>query len=663
MKNLPILVKFLGMLGAFGLFAVAATWFMALQMNAIAGWNAELAGTLGKASHEVGDAARALQEARAAMEWGQIAASPEQSALAQKEMQKAVQEFSASLGDAARILPEDAQGLKSLQVQGTELFNAECARAVKLAASAHGNANGADDANGESGAALRAAAQAEFNANCAPSIPQLSQAMQAERARLVSQSAQAAQKLKHAARRTLILSLGFVLGGLALVGIGIYFGASRMISKPLLRLRDAMARLSRGELDETIPDSARGDEIGQMARAVLVFKEAGQETRRAGEAARRAEAMAADERSQAEAQRKTASSAQALVVANLAGGLERLSAGDLINLIEQEFSEDYESLRANFNSTVKSLQSTMQQIAENAGNVMARAGEITQSADNLSRRTEQQAASLEQTAAALDEITATVRKASDGADEARNVVNAAKTDAERSGGVVSETMIAMGGIEDSSRQIASIIGVIDEIAFQTNLLALNAGVEAARAGDAGRGFAVVATEVRALAQRSADAAKEIKALINGSGAQVQAGVRLVNETGQALTRIAGQVARLNVLVTDIAASAQEQATALAEVNGAVNQMDQATQQNAAMVEESTAASHALVSEAQELMQLVGAFRIGIKTQKEQPKPVREASSSPLPRAALPVAAKPIPQAPSGRFVPVSPAGADDWDEF
>src|SRR6202041_3236762 len=208
--------------------------------------------------------------------------------------------------------------------------------------------------------------------------------------------------------------------------------------------------------------------------------------------------------------------------------------------------------------------------------------EISQASDNLSRRTEQQAASLEETAAALDEITATVRKTAEGAGQARDAVGSARADAERSSIVVRDAVSAMGQIERSAQQISQIIGVIDEIAFQTNLLALNAGVEAARAGDAGRGFAVVATEVRALAQRSADAAKEIKALISTSGQQVATGVKLVSETGQALGRIAVQVTQLNGLVAELAASAKEQSTGLGEGNSGGNQMDQGTQQNAAM---------------------------------------------------------------------------------
>src|SRR5690606_31894959 len=252
------------------------------------------------------------------------------------------------------------------------------------------------------------------------------------------------------------------------------------------------------------------------------------------------------------------------------------------------------------------------------------------------------AASLEETAAALDEITATVNRTADGARQASRVVQTARNEAEASGAVVSDAVAAMTAIEQSSNQIGAIIGVIDEIAFQTNLLALNAGVEAARAGDAGRGFAVVASEVRALAQRSADAAKEIKTLITASGRQVEQGVALVGQTGQALGRIVAEVAEIDGLMSEISASAQEQATGLQQVNTAVNQMDQVTQQNAAMVEESTAASHSLAQEADVLAASVARFKVA------QAAPVRAAAPKPVAREQVAVLAAVEPATPAGR---------------
>jgi methyl-accepting chemotaxis protein len=347
-------------------------------------------------------------------------------------------------------------------------------------------------------------------------------------------------------------------------------------------------------------------------------------------------------------------------------GLKALAEKRIDYRITKPFIAQYDSLRMDFNESVETLEETIRSINENAVGVTSGAGEITQASDDLSRRTEQQAASLEETAAALDEITASVRKTAEGANEAREVVAVAKTDAARSSDVVKETVAAMSGIENSSKQIGNIIGVIDEIAFQTNLLALNAGVEAARAGDAGRGFAVVATEVRALAQRSADAAKEIKTLISASGAQVATGVRLVGETGIALGRTLEQVEQINRLVREIAASAQEQATGLGEVNTAVNQMDQVTQQNAAMVEEATAASHSLAGEAAELGRLVGQFQL---SQSKASRLVKPAAGKALHRS--PEQTPRIPRhAPIGKFSAAPAragmsvaAKADNWDEF
>ena len=291
-------------------------------------------------------------------------------------------------------------------------------------------------------------------------------------------------------------------------------------------------------------------------------------------------------------------------------GLSQLAEGNLEHRIETEFIPALEPLRVDFNAslggagTVDARRSAAIRRRSASG-----ADEISTAADDLSRRTEQQASSLEETAAALEQITATVKKTAEGAKHARDIVSTAKVDADKSGEVVREAMAAMTGIDKSSKQISEIIGVIDEIAFQTNLLALNAGVEAARAGDAGRGFAVVASEVRALAQRSAQAAKEIKGLISASTAQVDQGVRLVAKTGEALGRIVAQVVEINTVITDIAASAQEQSTGLEQVNTAVNQMDQVTQKNAAMVEEMTAAAHGLAGESEELGQLVARYQI------------------------------------------------------
>ena len=452
-----------------------------------------------------------------------------------------------------------------------------------------------------------------------------------------------------------------IVGGVLSAALAALMGwvLTRAIAKPIGEMTAAMGRLAAGDNTVEVPAVGRKDEVGSMAGAVQHFKDAAIEKIRL-------EGEAAEQRKAAEAQRAATAKQQAMVVDGLATGLEKLAAGTLTFRLNDAFAPEYEKLRSDFNAAMGQMQETMCEVAVNATGVRSGAGEISQASDNLSRRTEQQAASLEETAAALDQITATVRKTAEGAGQARDSVGAARADAERSGVVVRDAVSAMSEIEASAQQISQIIGVIDEIAFQTNLLALNAGVEAARAGDAGRGFAVVASEVRALAQRSADAAKEIKTLISASSQQVERGVGLVGETGKVLERILNQVTQINGVVTDIAASAQEQATGLQQVNTAVNQMDQVTQQNAAMVEEATAASHALAGEAETLSRLISRFELG-----NQGKAAASTS-----HAAPAHAAPAVPARPQGRSIQAlknlavrgatalaAEPSADGWDEF
>jgi methyl-accepting chemotaxis protein len=312
------------------------------------------------------------------------------------------------------------------------------------------------------------------------------------------------------------------------------------------------------------------------------------------------------------AQKAALEAEQTLVVDTVAQGLAQLSRGDLTCRLTQRFAARYEPLRADFNGAMEKLQAAMREITGNASSMTAGVAEMARAADELADRTEEQAASLVQTVAALDQITAAVRSTAEGANQANAAAASARLEVERADPVVTKAVESMTLIETSSGQIGQIIGVIDEIAFQTNLLALNAGVEAARAGDAGRGFAVVAQEVRALAQRSATAAKEIKGLVTASSAQVAAGVERVGRTREALRRIVDVVAEIDVQVTAIARSAQDQAQGLGEVNTTMGAMDRVVQQNAAMVEETTAAAHALQAESGELAQRVDLFDVGQK---------------------------------------------------
>jgi methyl-accepting chemotaxis protein len=395
-----------------------------------------------------------------------------------------------------------------------------------------------------------------------------------------------------------------------LIGLTLSFFIARSIRGPIVGLTGVMDTLAKGDLAAVVPSTDQPNEIGAMARSVLVFKDNAVERARLEAETAASRAAAEAERERIAAERAIAAAEQAEAVRRLGEGLKTLASGDLRNRLREGFSANYAQIRDDFNEAVEKLTHTMLAVVSSTDAIQSGTREISAASDDLSRRTEQQAASLEETAAALDEITATVKKSAEGATHARQVVATADQDAKQSAVVVREAVEAMDAIAKSAQQISQIIGVIDEIAFQTNLLALNAGVEAARAGDAGRGFAVVAQEVRALAQRSADAAKEIKGLISTSTNQVDHGVKLVAETGKSLERIMTQVAEINEVVGAIAAGSKEQAIALDEVNGAINQMDQVTQQNAAMVEETTAASHALSQETSQLAELVGQFQIG-----------------------------------------------------
>nr|WP_323133027.1 methyl-accepting chemotaxis protein [Brevundimonas aurantiaca] len=461
-----------------------------------------------------------------------------------------------------------------------------------------------------------------------------------------------------------------VVGGILalLVAAAMTVWLVRALSQPIVAMTRAMAQLAGGDLKVSIPAQERGDEIGRMAAAVGTFRDNAVEKARLEAEAQSQRAVSEAEHRANEAEKARIAEEDRIALTALAEGLSAMSNGDLTYRIETEFAPKAAQLKSDFNAAIAQLQQAMGVVLGNVAGIRSGAAEISQAADDLSRRTEQQAASLEETAAALDEITATVNKTAAGARQAADVVDAAKGDAETSGVIVRDAVEAMQAIESSSSQISQIIGVIDEIAFQTNLLALNAGVEAARAGEAGRGFAVVASEVRALAQRSAEAAKEIKTLISTSTSQVGTGVTLVGQTGEALQRIVDRVAEIDGLVSEIAASAQEQAIGLAQVNTAVNQMDQVTQQNAAMVEQSTAASHALDQEAQSLQASAARFKVGTVGQASPAKSAaqRPAASAPASaRASTPHMAAALKTLGRGgaALAPKAAPEADGWEEF
>ncbi|MBB3353276.1 methyl-accepting chemotaxis protein [Rhizobium sp. BK049] len=405
----------------------------------------------------------------------------------------------------------------------------------------------------------------------------------------------------------LILAIGAIV--MLLVGV-LAFYAIRLSVKPLQALTASVHSISSGDLEGTIPCLEKKNEFGDIGRALALFRDSARARRDLETEAVEQRALSDAERARNDADKCSLDSQIDFAVSQLAAGLGRLSQGDVSQTIGTPFIGRLEQLRVDFNASLLRLQDTLSGIRDSASTIQRNSSAVSASAGELSKRTEAQAASLEETAAAVEEITVTVRSSAERAREANSVVAATKKTADNSGTVVGDAVAAMERIEGASQRIEQIIEVIDDIAFQTNLLALNAGIEAARAGEAGKGFAVVAQEVRELAQRSADAAREIKSLIETSSREVTAGSELVQKTGGVLASISQEIIAISGHVETIATASRDQSAALQEVNGSVNAMDQMTQKNASMVAETTQASRLLASEADTLMALIGGFRIG-----------------------------------------------------
>ncbi len=412
---------------------------------------------------------------------------------------------------------------------------------------------------------------------------------EAENQRIGAEVRETTEAFRTVALTSLAIAIALALITAVLVG--------RSILRPVRALSAVMGRMSEGDYSSGVPFQSQRDEIGDMARRVEIFRKAliTSEERQAAQLTFQEEARKTAE---------TEAARQARVVRDISSGLARLADGDLSTPIaspaHDPFPAEYDTLRTAYNEVVEQLAGVVARIGSVAESVRAGSGEITSAAQDLSSRAETQAATLEQSAAALNQLAASVRSSAQRASAAETASQINRSHAETGAQIVREAVDAMRRIERSSDQITRIIGVIDDIAFQTNLLALNAGVEAARAGEAGRGFAVVASEVRGLAQKASDSAREIKGLIEESAAQVESGSALVTRTGTSLEEIFSRTSEVSDLIASIATAASEQAAGLDEINTGVNQLDQVTQQNAAVAEETTASAASLRQKAEDL---------------------------------------------------------------
>jgi methyl-accepting chemotaxis protein len=456
---------------------------------------------------------------------------------------------------------------------------------------------------------------------------------------------------------------------LAGIVIALLLGAALLllftVIRPLRSLTGGMRELASGNFDVVLPGVGRKDEIGSIAGAVDEFKIRLAEKMRL-EAEKEQEIARREAAEREEHARKEAETARqvAEVVDGLGRGLARLAEGDLTYRVKENWAGEYLKIREDFNGAIGKLQETLTAILDSTREVSNASAEISTSTSDLSQRTEEQAASLEETSASMEEIAATVKQNAENAQRANALTQGACDMAGRGEAVVAEAVTAMAEIEESSRKISDIIQVIDEIARQTNLLALNAAVEAARAGEAGRGFAVVASEVRSLAQRSSQAAKDIKDLIGNSSGQVQNGVELVNRAGQSLQEIIGSIRSVAAIVGDIANASNEQATGIDQINKALAQMDEVTQQNSALVEENAATAKTLENQSQALDGRVSAFNLQAGQAGASPA---QARSAPKPVAARPMTVKKAaPVRGNARQMQTALATAvakEEWEEF
>ncbi|NKJ08410.1 methyl-accepting chemotaxis protein [Rhizobium sp. SG741] len=599
MKDLPIVGKLTVLLGAFGAFTVLVATYSGNQISKINVSYTSLLNQESAAALALGKADKAFENSRAAIGDLLMLTDDDLNTQSIAELNEAHRAFLAEMDNAIAVAPAET-ALPRLKAKGLDVLDNRCRPTMNAAMSATASSD-------------VAASQATFLRDCQPLFPPLSVEIGTEAKHLAEEVRAGNLELSSVSKAVITKTLLTIVSGLACLMIIAVVAARSSLVRPIKQLADAMNRLADSDLEVSVVGAERSDEVGSMARAVQIFKENGVRARLIEGEAQSLRDRNERERAERAAIEGTRLAELQAATSSLAQGLQRLAAGDLTFQLIEPLADDFESLRRDYNAAAAQLKETLATVQDAASSIEIGTREISASADDLSKRTEHQAASLEQTAAALDQITTNVVNATNRVDDARKLAQQTSDSATRSSAIVSDAVQAMRKIENSSRQIATIIGVIDEIAFQTNLLALNAGVEAARAGETGKGFAVVAQEVRELAQRSGQAALEISNLIRNSTEEVDGGVKLVSQTGMALESIGAGIVDINRHMDAIATSAKEQALGLSEVNTAVNHMDQVTQKNAAMVEESNAASASLEAEVTTLRRIVSRFDLGSRS--------------------------------------------------